>query len=82
MTVDDRTLEQRYRIYFRPLGARAAVCVAATPELEGVGPALATLVAEGQVDPAARFGLLDACPGGVEPSDLHPVTGTWLVNPY
>lgn len=81
MVVNDRTLEQRYRIYCR-VGVQAAVCVAAVPCLEGVGPALAVLVDEGQIDRAATVGLLDACPGGVEPPSDSPVPGTWIVNPY
>lgn len=69
--------QQRFRVY-RQRGRRGrAECVATTGDPGGIGQAIVTLAAEGNLLPDDRVGVLDAWPNG-EPSE----TGTWIVNPY
>ena len=71
---DERTRQQeRYRIYElltpdKP--GEELSCIAATPNLEGIGITLSQLRKEEQIKHTSRIGILD------------DVEGTWLINPY
>ncbi len=75
LAAEPRTLAERFRLYRVRAGEFS--CVASTPDAGGVGLALVTLCAEGEIAETDRVGLLDTFPDG-KPAP----TGRWLVSPF
>lgn len=65
-----RDEEHRYRLYAINGAGRALRVLAAAPDGAGIGTAMVTLAAEGEIEQVDRVGVLDA------------VAGSWVVNPW